>query len=96
VRELREETGYEGSKIRLLGSVLPNPAIMSNTCYMVLVEDCRCLHPLEFDQCEDLITRLVPARQVPELVAAGKIRHSLVLVALFYYELWKAGRLKAE
>jgi len=32
-RELREETGYEGSAARVIGDVLPNPAIMSNTCY---------------------------------------------------------------
>ena len=40
VRELREETGYEGTGARLIGEVFPNPAIMSNTCYTVLVENC--------------------------------------------------------
>ncbi|HWH67910.1 MAG TPA: NUDIX hydrolase, partial [Candidatus Sulfotelmatobacter sp.] len=48
VRELREETGYAGANVRLLGEVFPNPAIMSNTCYTVLVENCRCLHSVEF------------------------------------------------
>src|SRR5947208_17062219 len=47
-RELREETGYEGEKPRPIGQIFPNPAIMSNTCFTVLVENCRCLHPLEF------------------------------------------------
>src|SRR2546425_8681059 len=32
VRELREETGYAGKKARVLGKVLANPAIMSNSC----------------------------------------------------------------
>ena len=31
VRELREETGYEGGRARLLGDVFSNPAIMNNS-----------------------------------------------------------------
>jgi ADP-ribose pyrophosphatase len=93
LRELREETGYEGDHARILGEILPNPAIMSNTCYTVLVENCRCVHPVQFDHGEDLVTRLVPATEVPQLVAAGKIRHSLVVVALYYFDLWQRGTL---
>jgi len=89
LRELREETGYEGQDARLLGQIFPNPAIMNNTCYTVLVENCRCLHPVEFDHGEDLITRLVPIAELPQLVAAGKIQHSLVVVALYYFDLWQ-------
>ena len=89
VRELREETGYAGENARLLGQILPNPAIMSNTCYTVLVENCRCVHPVEFDHGEDLITRLVPVAEIPRLVAEGKIGHSLVVVALYHFDLWQ-------
>jgi len=91
VRELREETGFEGENARILGSVFANPAIMSNTCYTVLVENCRHAHPVQFDQGEDLVTRLVPVAGVPGLVAAGKINHSLVVVALYYFDLWQRG-----
>jgi ADP-ribose pyrophosphatase len=86
-RELREETGYEGENPRLIGQILPNPAIMSNTCFTVMVENCRCLHPVQFDHGEDLATRLVPIADLPQLVATGKIKHSLVVVALYYFEL---------
>jgi 8-oxo-dGTP pyrophosphatase MutT (NUDIX family) len=89
VRELREETGYVGDHARVLGEVFPNPAIMSNTCYTVLLENCRLEHAVEFDSGEDLVTRLVPAGEVPALVAAGKIRHSLVVAALYYFDLWR-------
>src|SRR5258708_38598140 len=60
VRELREETGYEGGGAKRIGEIFPNPAIMSNVCYTVLIENCRCLHPLAFDTGEDLITELLP------------------------------------
>jgi ADP-ribose pyrophosphatase len=87
-RELREETGFEGGKPIRIGEVFPNPAIMSNTCYTVLVKDCRCVHPVQFDHSEDLLTRLVPIRDIPRLVSAGKIRHCLVVAGLYYFQLW--------
>lgn len=90
-RELREETGYAGTGARIIGSVWANPAIMSNTCYTALVEDCKCVRPLEWDDGEDLITRLVPISDVPGLVASGKIRHPLVIVALYHFELLRRG-----
>lgn len=90
-RELREETGYEGSHAKIIGSVWANPAIMSNTCYTVMVDNCRCVHPLEWDHAEELITRLVPLSEIPELVATGKIRHPLVVVALYHFELLQRG-----
>ena len=88
-RELREETGFEGENPRIVGQVFPNPAIMSNVCYTVLVENCRPTSAVEFDSAEDLITCQVPVEQVAQLVASGKIRHSLVVAALYQYELWK-------
>jgi len=90
-RELREETGYEGENARLIGKIFPNPAMMSNTCHTVLVEQCRLRHRVELDHGEDLITRLIPVADIPRLVGAGTIRHSLVAVALYYFELWRRG-----
>ena len=87
IRELREETGYAGEKAQIIGQVFPNPAIMSNTCFTVMLENSRCLHPVEFDHGEDLVTRLVPISQINDLVSTGKIKHSLVVVALFHFEL---------
>jgi 8-oxo-dGTP pyrophosphatase MutT (NUDIX family) len=91
VRELREETGYEGENARLLGKIWSNPAILSNKTYTVLIENCRLQHGLEFDSGEDLATRLVPVAEIPKLVADEKIGHSLVVVALCYFDLWQRG-----
>ncbi len=95
IRELREETGYEGENARCLGVVHPNPAIQNNACHTILIENCRLRHATAFDQGEDLTTLLVPVREIPALVAQGKIRHSLVVVALYDFELWQRGVLKA-
>jgi ADP-ribose pyrophosphatase len=95
VRELREETGYEGENARVLGQIFPNPAIMSNTCFTVMVENCRCRHPVQLDHGEDLATCLVPIADLPHLVAEGKIKHSLVVVALYYFDLWQRRGTKA-
>lgn len=91
VRELREETGYEGENARLLGRVYSNPAIFNNTTFTVLIENCRLKHAVEFDSGEDLITRLVPVADLPKLVADEKISHSLVVVALYHFDLWQRG-----
>jgi ADP-ribose pyrophosphatase len=91
VRELREETGYEGENARLLGRVWSNPAILSNRTYTVLIENCRLQHAVEFDSGEDILTTLVPVAEIPKLVAAEKIGHPLVIVALYYFDLWQKG-----
>ena len=95
VRELREETGYEGEQARLLGKIYSNPAILNNTTYTVLIENCRLKHGVDFDSGEDLETLLVPAADIPRLVADEKIGHSLVVVALYFFDLWQRGIKKA-
>lgn len=87
IRELREETGFAGDPPRIIGDVFPNPAIMSNRCFTVLIENCRCVHPVQWDHGEDLATRLVPSEEIPRLVARGEIRHSLVVAGLYFHHL---------
>lgn len=92
LRELREETGYEGSRAELIGRIYPNPAIMNNVCHTVLVRDCELKHPTKFDHGEDLATVLIDPAEIPSLVSEGKIGHSLVVVALYYFDLWQRSR----
>jgi 8-oxo-dGTP pyrophosphatase MutT (NUDIX family) len=92
LRELREETGYEGVNARVIGRIFPNAAIMSNRCYTVLVEQCVARHETELDHGEDLVTRLVPAAEIPGLVASGRIQHAMAAVALYHFDLWQRGQ----
>ena len=92
LRELREETGYEGDRARLLGSVHPNPAIQSNTMHIVLVENVSLVGPTNFDVNEEIETTLVPVAEVIEWMREGRITHSLVLNALFLMRDWLDSR----
>ncbi|MCP5520752.1 MAG: NUDIX hydrolase [Verrucomicrobiales bacterium] len=87
VRELREETGYEGRNARLLNSMAANPAIQNNLCHAILIEDCELRHPTDLDSGEDLVTQVRSLDEIPSLVHEGRIRHSLVLASLYYFEL---------
>ena len=92
-RELREETGYVGTRARLLGSVHPNPAIQTNRCHLVLVEECECREPLQWDADEELETLVLPIDEVYARAWRGEITHSLVLDALLLFRAeWERRR----
>ena len=60
LRELREETGYEGSQMILLGSVHPNPAFLDNRCYSYLARGVSLTGKQEQDTKEDIEVMLRP------------------------------------
>jgi len=84
-RELREETGYTGENARLLGRVHPNPAIMSNYCNLVLVENVRRTAELAWDHDEEIEVIAAPVDDVYGWARSGRISHALVLDALFLF-----------
>jgi 8-oxo-dGTP pyrophosphatase MutT (NUDIX family) len=95
MRELEEETGYTGTNARLLASVHPNPAFMSNCCHLVLVEQCRLTSPVAWDSDEEIEVAAPPVAEVFARARAGGITHSLVLDALFFFEpVWRAKQAK--
>jgi 8-oxo-dGTP pyrophosphatase MutT (NUDIX family) len=85
VRELKEETGYEGRDIRFLGKVHPNPAIQDNECHSFAIWDVVQTDRQDLDAKEDIETVLYPLSVVPQLINSGEISHSLVLCAFFYF-----------
>ena len=89
LRELDEETGYQGENARVVGQVLANPAIMNNCCYTVFAENCQLRNETRFDTGEDIVTRLVPLADIPKLIAENKIRHSVMIAGLYHFELWR-------
>lgn len=85
LRELREETGYEGRDARLLGSIHPNPPILGNRCHIVLVEQCEKTTAIKWDEDEEIEVTLAPVGHVYEWARAGKITHALMLGALLLF-----------
>jgi ADP-ribose pyrophosphatase len=82
LRELREETGFSGRNARVLGYVHPNPAIMSNRCHFVFVEDVEPTAGVQWDRDEEIEVLLAPVDEVFAWARSGRIRHALVLDAL--------------
>ena len=82
-RELLEETGYCGKNAEIIGSVSPNPAIMSNRCHFLLVREVEKTGEVSFDPNEELVTELVSVSDLKDLIRRGKITHSLAMNAIF-------------
>lgn len=85
LRELREETGYAGTRARLLGSVHPNPAMQTNRCHLVLVEEARRSEKLAWDPDEEFEIMTRPVDEVYALAYQGGITHAMVLDALLLF-----------
>jgi 8-oxo-dGTP pyrophosphatase MutT (NUDIX family) len=86
VRELTEETGYVSDRVRYLGSVNPNPALMGNRCHTYLAEDCR--HPgggQDLDENEIIDVELVPVEELLGGSRNGEFDHAMMHVALEFY-----------
>lgn len=86
-RELLEETGHEAGEVLRLGTVHPNPAIQNNLQHYVLATNCRRVAALRLDHTEDIVVRLVPLAEVPDMIRTGKITHSVVIGGFYWLEL---------
>jgi len=84
-RELLEETGYAGEKPVPLGVVHPNPAIQTNRCFFYLIRNVLFKQDPQQDSTEDIEVQTVPLSAVPDLIRSGKITHSLVITAFYWY-----------
>jgi len=87
LRELREETGYQGDGARLLGTVAPNPAFLQNRCGTILVTGARQVDDPRPDSNEILEVELRPRAEIPGLIAGGEIDHALVVAAFHWLDL---------
>lgn len=89
-RELLEETGYAAREVITLGKSRPNPAIQNNWVHHFLALDAELKQDTDFDETEDVLTRLVPLADAPQLIACGQISHALVIAAFYWFNLWQS------
>ncbi len=89
-RECIEETGYSSnSEAILIGEVEPNPAFMDNKCYTFLWENCKLNSLQNLDENEEIKVVEYSYDEIIKMVRNGKIKHSIVLNALYFYHLYK-------
>jgi 8-oxo-dGTP pyrophosphatase MutT (NUDIX family) len=81
LRELCEETGFVAEGARLVGTMMPNAAINSASCHVVLAEGCRRTKRPKLDPFEKIDVLLRPRDEIPEMIRTGQIRHALVIAA---------------
>jgi len=84
-RELYEETGYKPGKIKKLGEVSPNPAIMSNTIHFFLAEDLINTGKQELDEDEFVEIEIVDEKEVINKMGKAPYIHALMGTALSLY-----------
>jgi ADP-ribose pyrophosphatase len=83
-RELEEETGFVSQRILPLGSVNPNPAIMTNRCHFFVALGCipadnRRHFP---DHDERIQVELFSPSELDHLVRTGQINHALACLCI--------------
>jgi len=84
-RELLEETGYAGDPPELLGTLWPNPALLSmRIATVVTYNACWIAEPTP-DHSEELAIVLVPIDQIPALIDTGRIDHAVCVAGLLIW-----------
>ena len=89
-REMREECGYDSSRIIRLGQVHPNPAIQPNLCHLFFASDVRKIgepNP-NLGGAEETEVELVPLISIKPMIAGGKITHALVITAFSFFDVY--------
>lgn len=90
-RELREETGFEAAEVVHIGTADPNPAIQNNRCHMFVAHDCRRVAAQSLDGAEEIQVVTVDREEIGSLIVSGRITHSLVVAAFYYFDRYREG-----
>ncbi|MFO7661716.1 MAG: NUDIX hydrolase [Chloroflexota bacterium] len=88
-RELSEETGFEADSFIHLGTVSPNPAFINNRCHSYLALNARSVAKKRLDGAEDIWYEEISLADIPELIRAGRITHSLTIIAFYFLEYYR-------
>lgn len=84
-RELQEETGYTTNHLIHLGSLSPNPAIMSNTVHIFLAQDLTKTSEQDLDSDEYVDFLKMSKQEVFEKMGTKDFPHALMSSALNLY-----------
>jgi len=86
-REFEEETAYKAERFVKLGSLRPNPAIMTNTIHFYLAENLSPLAKQKLDEDEFVDVKLIGERELIMGMGKPPFIHSLSTSALALYQI---------
>jgi 8-oxo-dGTP pyrophosphatase MutT (NUDIX family) len=84
-RELLEETGYTGDPPELLGTLWPNPALLSMQISTILIRNAQPTADPHLDPNEEVEIELVGVRDIPALIQSGQIDHGVCVAGLLWW-----------
>lgn len=84
-RELEEETAYRAGRLTKLGTMGPNPAIMSNHVHYYLAENLTPLPRQNLDEDEFVDAEIIPEKDVLSGMGKHPFIHALTAAALGLY-----------
>ncbi|QTQ15577.1 NUDIX hydrolase [Treponema parvum] len=84
-RELKEETGYTANKMVFLGSVNPNPALMSNHVHIFAAYDLENSGEQSLDSDEYINLMKVSKKEVLKNLGTKEYQHALMSTAMAFF-----------
>jgi 8-oxo-dGTP pyrophosphatase MutT (NUDIX family) len=91
-RELLEETGYAGDPPERLGTLWPNPALLTMGITTIVIRNARRVAEPRPDPSEELAVELVPVQEIPAMIRAGRIDHAMVVAGLLSWLMLEGAR----
>lgn len=86
LRELREETGYQGEAAEVIGAVDLNPSWQVTRVHVALVRGARRTAEKDPDAAEDTRVRLLAPEELRRKILAGEVESASVVSALALWE----------
>ncbi len=80
-----EETGYAGLPPERLGTIWPNPALLSMRITTIVIRDVRRIADPNPDQSEELTVELFPVHTIRSLIEQGRIDHGVCVAGLLWW-----------
>jgi len=84
-RELLEETGYGAKDFHIIGECFPQPAILSNKCFVCLAMDAELQQTPALDEGEDLEVIKIPMTHVSSKIQGNSIDNGMTVLAFYYF-----------
>ena len=85
IRELKEETGYEGGEWEFFSTTAPNPAAMTNLCYTFVARGVFKSGEQSLEKTEDIDVCEMTEKELLEVMKSGQITQGDMLSPLWQW-----------